>query len=265
MLGLRRAPRARELAATTSGAPSARARASCSACARCARRARDDVARLPEPLRRRARHVLERERARARSRAARCARATCRRSGALLDASHASLRDLYEVSTPAVEATVERLRTPGAAGARMIGGGFGGCVLGLFAPGTRPPAERVEVRPGPGAHLLARRRRLSVDARRLSRARRRSRAVTAARDEQRGRESRRSPATAPRARRRAAPAARASDSGSVLPVAQRAHARDRARAPAQLARRRAERGAARRSSPGSRRRSARPAASIRSA
>ncbi len=74
--------------------------------------------------------------------------------GALLSASHASLRDCYEVSTPAVEAAAGRLRDAGATGARLIGGGFGGSVLGLFAPGTQPPAQAREVRPGTGAHML---------------------------------------------------------------------------------------------------------------
>jgi galactokinase len=59
------------------------------------------------------------------------------------------------VSTPAVEAAVERLRRAGAAGARMVGGGFGGSILGLFAPDVAPPPDAYEVRPGPGAHLLA--------------------------------------------------------------------------------------------------------------
>ena len=75
--------------------------------------------------------------------------------GGLLDASHASLRDLYEVSTPAVERAVKRLREDGAAGARLMGGGFGGSVLGLFAPGVPTPHGAREVRPGPGAHLLS--------------------------------------------------------------------------------------------------------------
>jgi galactokinase len=72
----------------------------------------------------------------------------------VLSASHRSLRDDYEISTPAVEAAVERLLRADAAGARIMGGGFGGCVLGLFAPGVAPPAGALEVRPGPGAHLL---------------------------------------------------------------------------------------------------------------
>ncbi len=52
--------------------------------------------------------------------------------GALMDASHASQRDLYEVSVPEVDALVERLRAEGALGARLTGGGFGGSVVALF-------------------------------------------------------------------------------------------------------------------------------------
>jgi galactokinase len=113
----------------------------------------DDIARLPDPLRRRARHVLgENERVTAAVQALR--EGDMPALGRLLDATHASLRDDYEISTPAVEATVARLRDAGAAGARIMGGGFGGCVLGLFAPGAQPPHDAIEVRPGPGAHLL---------------------------------------------------------------------------------------------------------------
>ena len=72
----------------------------------------------------------------------------------LLDASHASLRDLFEVSTPAVEATRERMLAAGAAGARIMGGGFGGSVLGLFPPGTPPPADALRVAPGGPARIL---------------------------------------------------------------------------------------------------------------
>jgi galactokinase len=77
-----------------------------------------------------------------------------RELGALLDASHASLRDLYEVSTPELERTVNATRDAGAAGARVIGGGFGGSVLGLFPPGADPPDGALRVEPGPAARLL---------------------------------------------------------------------------------------------------------------
>jgi CTP:molybdopterin cytidylyltransferase MocA len=52
--------------------------------------------------------------------------------GALLSQSHASLRDLYEVSTPDVERLVDLVTTdPHVYGARLMGGGFGGNVLAL--------------------------------------------------------------------------------------------------------------------------------------
>jgi galactokinase len=73
--------------------------------------------------------------------------------GRLIDASHASLRDCYEVSTPAVEAAVVRLKRSGALGARIVGGGFGGHVLGLLPPDAAVPVDAIEVRPGDGARV----------------------------------------------------------------------------------------------------------------
>jgi galactokinase len=58
------------------------------------------------------------------------------RLGGLLDAGHTSLRDLYEVSRPEMDALVERLKELGALGARMTGGGFGGCAVAIFPAGT---------------------------------------------------------------------------------------------------------------------------------
>jgi galactokinase len=117
--------------------------------------ARAGVETLPEPLRRRATHVLE-ENQRVRQTVIALEADDLPAVGRLLDDSHASLRDNYEISTPAVEAAVQRLRDAGAAGARVVGGGFGGSVLGLFAPQAEPPIEALEVRPSPGAHLLDR-------------------------------------------------------------------------------------------------------------
>jgi galactokinase len=73
------------------------------------------------------------------------------RLGALLDASHASLRDDFEVSTDEVERVVAKLKEGGAAGARLIGGGFGGHVLALYAPGARLPSGSLTVAPAAGA------------------------------------------------------------------------------------------------------------------
>jgi galactokinase len=73
--------------------------------------------------------------------------------GQLLDASHASLRDDYEVSTPAVEDAIKRCKRAGALGARIMGGGFGGNVLALLPSDATAPEGAVEVRPGPGAQV----------------------------------------------------------------------------------------------------------------
>jgi galactokinase len=51
--------------------------------------------------------------------------------GPLLLASHASLRDDFEVSTPELDLAVELLVEHGAIGARLTGAGFGGCVVAL--------------------------------------------------------------------------------------------------------------------------------------
>jgi galactokinase len=110
----------------------------------------DMVAALPEPLNRRARHVITSS-----ARVERAVSALGHRDlpalGELLDESHASLRDDYEISTPEVEGAVRALKTAGALGARISGGGFGGHVLGLLPPGAVAPEGALEVRPGPGA------------------------------------------------------------------------------------------------------------------
>jgi galactokinase len=110
--------------------------------------------RLPAPLAQRARHVVS-ENARVQEAVAMLERGDVGGLGGLLDASHASLRDDYEVSTPAVEAAVGLLHDAGAIGARIMGGGFGGHVLGLLPPDATAPEDAVEVRPGPGARVLA--------------------------------------------------------------------------------------------------------------
>ena len=87
--------------------------------------------------------------------------------GRLLDASHASLRDDFEASVPEVEATVERLKRAGAAGARMMGGGFGGAVLALLPAPLPAPRRRRPRRPRtrrPPALTPPRRRRAAATA-----------------------------------------------------------------------------------------------------
>ncbi len=58
--------------------------------------------------------------------------------GDLLLASHASMRDDFEISTPELDAAVEAAMGAGAVGARMTGGGFGGAAIALT------PRDRVE-------------------------------------------------------------------------------------------------------------------------
>ncbi|MEU0959263.1 galactokinase [Micromonospora aurantiaca] len=54
-----------------------------------------------------------------------------RDTGPLLTASHASMRDDFEITVPEIDTAVEAALAAGAYGARMTGGGFGGCVLAL--------------------------------------------------------------------------------------------------------------------------------------
>jgi galactokinase len=61
--------------------------------------------------------------------------------GALLDASHASMRDDFEISCPELDLAVETARANGAIGARMTGGGFGGAAIALT-----PEAAEQQVR-----------------------------------------------------------------------------------------------------------------------
>ncbi len=103
------------------------------------------VSGLSDPaLRRRARHVVT-ENGRV-AEAARLLRAgELAASGALLTASHRSLRDDFEVSWPAADTTVEVVLAAGAAGARMMGGGFGGAVI-VLAPARQAGQIRAGVR-----------------------------------------------------------------------------------------------------------------------
>ncbi|MFI2755125.1 galactokinase [Cellulomonas sp. P22] len=64
--------------------------------------------------------------------------------GPLLDASHTSLRDDYEVSCVELDVAVEAARSAGALGARMTGGGFGGSAIALVeASDVEPVAAAV--------------------------------------------------------------------------------------------------------------------------
>jgi galactokinase len=97
---------------------------------------------LDEVCRRRARHVLsENDRVLASVEAMRAGDAAA--FGRLMNASHASLRDDFEVTNEQLDSMARIARAqPGCFGARMTGGGFGGCVVALVA---REKAEEVEV------------------------------------------------------------------------------------------------------------------------
>jgi galactokinase len=113
----------------------------------------DDLSAVPDgALRRRIRHVLT-ENERVREFAAALAAGDGPSAGALMTASHASLRDDFEVSTPVLDGLVDKLTaTSGVYGARLTGAGFGGCVVALAAAGTSLPDAWV-VHPADGASL----------------------------------------------------------------------------------------------------------------
>lgn len=120
---------------------------------------------------RRARHVVD-ENARTLDGARALQSGDVESFGRLMSHSHASLRDLYEVSSPALDAMVEAAEAaPGCVGARMTGAGFGGCAIALvrtslvqefitattarFERETGTPAEAYVSAAGPGAGSTA--------------------------------------------------------------------------------------------------------------
>ena len=116
-----------------------------------------DLDRLDDDrLRRRARHVItENGRVEAMIEAFRSDDTAA--AGEILRAGHASLADDYEVSTPIVDAMVQKLNdTEGIHGARMTGGGFGGSIVALCEPGVEPPVDTwwTRARPSDGAHMI---------------------------------------------------------------------------------------------------------------
>jgi len=90
---------------------------------------------LPPPLDRRVRHVVnENQRTLLAARALEAGDVAT--AGRLVNASHDSLRDLYECSTPRLDAIVAAARClPGVLGARLVGAGWGGAVLVLAPQG----------------------------------------------------------------------------------------------------------------------------------
>ncbi|MBM3470965.1 MAG: galactokinase [Armatimonadetes bacterium] len=88
------------------------------------------IARLPEPLNRRARHVVT-ENARVLAGVEALRAGDARTFGRLMVGSHRSLVEDYEVSTPELDRLVELAMEHGALGARLTGAGFGGSVVAL--------------------------------------------------------------------------------------------------------------------------------------
>ena len=124
---------------------------------------------LPDELARRVRHVVS-EVARVDDFVAALRADDWSALGPLLNASHASLRDEFEVSVEELDVTAQTALEAGAVGARMTGGGFGGSAIALV-PSERAEAVRAAVNtafvargwmqpafltadPGPAAHLL---------------------------------------------------------------------------------------------------------------
>jgi galactokinase len=90
-----------------------------------------DLERLTdERLQRRARHIVT-ENTRVENAVAAIGESDWPTLGGLLDASHLSLRDDFEVSCPELDLAVTTAREAGALGARMTGGGFGGSIVSL--------------------------------------------------------------------------------------------------------------------------------------
>jgi len=93
---------------------------------------------------RRVRHVRS-ENERVRETVSALERGDAQALGPLFAASHASLRDDYEVSTPTLDALVAAALEAGAFAARMTGGGFGGSIVALAEPARAEDVRRVGV------------------------------------------------------------------------------------------------------------------------
>ncbi|TQS40200.1 galactokinase [Cryptosporangium phraense] len=94
-----------------------------------------------EELVKRARHIIT-ENQRVQDVVALLDSGRVREIGPLLTASHASMRDDFEITVPEVDVLVEALLGAGAYGARMTGGGFGGCVIALLDADAVDAASR---------------------------------------------------------------------------------------------------------------------------
>lgn len=96
-----------------------------------------DITSIEDPvIARRARHVIS-ENQRVRDFAEALSSGDYTNAGHLMRESHASLSHNFSVSTPQMDSVVNEIcDIPGVFGARMTGGGFGGCVVAMCQPGT---------------------------------------------------------------------------------------------------------------------------------
>jgi galactokinase len=137
----------------------------------------DDVDRLDDPVLRRRTHHVVTEIARVTDVVEILDAGRPQDIGGHLTASHLSLRDEYEVSCAELDVTVDAALSAGALGARMTGGGFGGCAIVLTrAEDVEAVTKRVEAaydrrgwrsptiftaQPSPGAHRVVTKRQVA--------------------------------------------------------------------------------------------------------
>jgi galactokinase len=74
--------------------------------------------------------------------------------GALMNESHGSMRDLFQMSLPAIDELVADAMKFGAIGARLTGGGFGGCIVALLENGKRDEWLRAVTEVHPRARFI---------------------------------------------------------------------------------------------------------------
>lgn len=104
-------------------------------------------------LRRRARHVIC-ENARVMAAVSALEAGDLDKLGKLMSESHISLRDDYEVSSPALDKLVETALAAGAKGARLTGAGFGGCIVALLENGQEEAQIKAILNENPDAYLV---------------------------------------------------------------------------------------------------------------
>ena len=108
---------------------------------------------IDETVRRRARHCAAEHRRVLTAIDALDAGDVCR-FGALMNASHASMRDDFEMSLPGIDTLVESAVELGAVGARLTGGGFGGCIVACVERARRKEWQDKLLDAHPKAHFV---------------------------------------------------------------------------------------------------------------